>query len=352
MKKNLLLVLVLFFSINSKSQNIDQIREAVRSVSQPDINTLFNHYFEPLAMSASHGLNNGWYHTAKTHKKFGFDITIGVNAASTPTSKQTFKFIASEYSEYLSIQGDREIPTIMGDDLETRMFINVPANSLTYAGTTLQHPGASATFDLFGGIGEDLPMNAFPTPTVQVGLGLPFKTDIKLRFMPNIEVEGLGSSLFGLGLQHNLMQYIAPLEKTPLNIALLVAYTDMSVSYSFDNSPIPGQNQMAEYNVKAYTVQAIASLDFPIISLYTGMGYNIGKTNFNLLGEYEVDFNIDGIPSPITLTYTDPLKAEYDANGFRATAGARINLGPFKIFGDYTLQEFNTISAGIALSFR
>ena len=352
MKKRTLLILAIFFSISSNSQDINQIREAVRSVSQPDINTLFNHYFEPLAMSASHGLNNGWYHTAKTHKKFGFDITIGVNAASTPTSKQNFKFVASEYSEYLSVQGNREIPTIMGDDIETRMFINVPANSLKYGGTTFQHPAASATFDLFGGIGEDLPMNAIPTPTIQVGLGLPFKTDIKIRFMPNVEVEGLSSNLFGLGLQHNLMQYFGPLEKTPLNVALLVAYTNMSVSYSFDNSPIPGSNQMAEYNVKAYTFQAIASFDFPIISLYTGMGYNIGKTNFNLLGEYEVKFNIDGIPSPVIMTYIDPLKAEYEANGFRATAGARINLGPVKIYGDYTLQEFNTVSAGVAFSFR
>jgi hypothetical protein len=49
---------------------------------------------------------------------------------------------------------------------------------------------------------------------------------------------------------------------------------------------------------------------------------------------------------------SDPVNLNFDANGVRTTLGARLNLGFFKIFGDYTLQKYNTVSAGIAFSFR
>ena len=51
-------------------------------------------------------------------------------------------------------------------------------------------------------------------------------------------------------------------------------------------------------------------------------------------------------------TLIDPVSVDFDASGVRATIGTRLNLGFFKIFGDYTIQEYNTITAGIAFSFR
>ncbi len=337
------------FTLNSFSQ----IEEAVKEISQPDLNTLFEHYFEPISQSASYGLNNGWYHTAKTHKKFGFDITISLNAASTPSSKRFFKFIESEYSGYISPNGVTELPTAMGKDDETQMNIFVPENSLEYNGVPVKNPEITGTFDMFGGIGDDLPLKAIPTPTVQVGLGLP-KTDIKVRYMPEIEVEGVSTNLIGLGLQHDLMQYLGPLEKLPLNVSILGAFTNFSVAYTFDDSPINGNNQSAEYSIKAYTFQAIASLDFPVITIYGALGYNIANSSFDMLGEYEIEYVVDTNPNPteVTITYTNPVKADFKANGVRATLGTRLNLGPFKMFGDYTLQKYNTLSVGIALSFR
>jgi len=43
---------------------------------------------------------------------------------------------------------------------------------------------------------------------------------------------------------------------------------------------------------------------------------------------------------------------DFDASGVRATVGTRLSLGFFKIFADYTIQEYNTLAAGIAFSFR
>ena len=54
----------------------------------------------------------------------------------------------------------------------------------------------------------------------------------------------------------------------------------------------------------------------------------------------------------ITETISNPVNLDFEANGIRTTLGARLNLGPIKIFGDYTFQKFNTLSAGLAISIR
>ena len=78
------------------------------------------------------------------------------------------------------------------------------------------------------------------------------------------------------------------------------------------------------------------------------------KSDLDLLGTYDLEYET-GQPAPndtVTETVTDPLNLDFKASGLRTTLGARISLGFFKIFADYTLQEYNTLSAGIAFSFR
>lgn len=73
-----------------------------------------------------------------------------------------------------------------------------------------------------------------------------------------------------------------------------------------------------------------------------------------MLGTYNLEYDT-GQPAPndtVTETVVDPLNLDFNANGFKTTVGARLSLGFFKIFGSYTLQEYNTVNAGIALSFR
>ena len=71
-------------------------------------------------------------------------------------------------------------------------------------------------------------------------------------------------------------------------------------------------------------------------------------------GTYELEYNTND-PAPNdtkTETLTDPINLKFDATGIKATLGTRLSLGFFKIFADYSLQEYNTATAGIAFSFR
>ena len=72
-----------------------------------------------------------------------------------------------------------------------------------------------------------------------------------------------------------------------------------------------------------------------------------------MVGDYILTYQTNTTPSiPIQESVKDPLSLSNNTSGVNATLGARLSLGFFKLFGSYTLQEQNTVNAGIAFSFR
>lgn len=338
MKKTTLILLTFILSISSKSQELELLL-----LAKGDANLLMQNYMSPIMNGMTYSLNNGWYHTAKTHKKFGFDITINANAAIVPSSDKSFQFKASDY-QYLSLQsGSSTISTVMGSTNNTVLNVRIPeANNYKIA-----------QFTMPDGIGDDLPLNAVPSPMIQASLGLPLSTDISVRFLPNANSSDVKGNLIGFGLKHNIMQYFGPLDKLPLNISVLGGYTTMDLTYNMQNiSGLPGSNQSATFKLNSYTIQALASLDFPVISLYGGIGFDKGDSELKINGSYNLSYTIEGSNTTVTETITDPINLDFAADGMRGTLGARLNLAFFKIFADYTVKDYNTVTAGIAFSFR
>jgi len=348
--KNLIFICTLFVGLNaSNAQNLESVL-----LASDDASTLLQNYLSPAMKGLMSSMNGGWYSTAKTHKKLGFDITFGLNASFTPDKDKVFEFIADDYN-FLSIAdgGSTSIPTILSKD-ETETEINV---SVPYAGNTFK----VGSFKMPGGIAKDLPANATPAPFVQVGLGLPFKTTIKLRYVTKTGFASkVNANLIGVGLQHDLTQYLGLVGKLPFSVSLLGAYTSATIDYTIQNGDLSNQvtvsNGLAQFKLKTWTVQALASLDFKIVTIYGGLGYNGGTSNFDIKGEYSLTYDIQDSGqnnlSTLEETITDPVKLAFKTSGARATIGTRLNLAFFKIFADYTLQEYNTATLGFAFSFR
>ncbi|MFD0993260.1 DUF6588 family protein [Tenacibaculum geojense] len=344
MRKNIFLfLLVATVSINSFAQNGP---EGLLFASKEDANRLTNAYMNPAMKGLIYGMNNGWYHTAKVHKKFGFDFSFSLNGSFIPSEDEMFSLSNLTSVNQLN-GGNITSATIAGSENDGSSATVTFEED--FNGTTIQYTG---TFDMPGGIKEDLPGNAVPTPVIQASLGLPFKSDVILRFVPKVGNDDVKGGLFGIGLKKEITDWFGPMDKTPLHVSLLATYTTMGVDYTItDDDPsdnIDIQNGLVDFNLNAYTVQAIASLNFPVINLYGGIGYTGGSSSLDMLGTYTVRYNL----SNTERTLQDPLNLDFDANGFRTTLGARISLGFFKIFADYTLQEYNAVNAGIAFSFR
>ena len=59
--------------------------------------------------------------------------------------------------------------------------------------------------------------------------------------------------------------------ETPLHISILAAYTNVDNDYAIEDSSsgnILTNNAAAAFELRAYTIQAIASLNFPVINLF------------------------------------------------------------------------------------
>ncbi|NOU61174.1 DUF6588 family protein [Marinifilum caeruleilacunae] len=338
--KKLILLLILFTPFLGKSQDIEQFLLA----GTEDASKLTENYVNPVAKGFMYGLNNGWYSTARTHKKLGFDITLVANLAKVPSADEVFQFVASDYSNITLVSGSSEIQTLMGGENNTTLAARIETDMGDFKLTNFTMPD---------GIGDDLPMNAVPSATLQIGVGIPgINSDLKVRYLPKTGTSELEIGMFGIGLQKSLSKMLK-IDKTPVDVSALIAYTQLTSEYDIqEDSGLNGTGQKMEFKTNAYTFQAIASVNLKLIEFYGAVGYNTAKMDVDIKGTYELEYTLEGTGSSITETIEDPVSVDFDASGVRATIGTRLNLGFFKIFGDYTIQEYNTITGGIAFSFR
>lgn len=349
MKKTILsIITMLTLSLNVKAQS--GFEQALLGTSE-DASKLVKAYFNPGIEGLINSMNNGWYHTAKVHKKFGFDLSIGLNASFIGKEHETFNISALGMRSISSTSATAS--TFAGPETPTTFQVSKTVNVQGHGNQTV-----TANFDMPGGITGDLPVKAIPAPAVQLTIGLPFKIDVMGRFLPEQDLgkDGGKISLYGIGLKKEITSWFGPMEKTPLHVSLLAAYTSLDVNYGFGNVTDPTidiVNGAAGFGLTAYTVQAIASLNFPFINFYGGIGYGSGNANLKMTGDYYGKYKYGSGSTAITVREKLTAPAlDFESSGFRSTLGARISLGFFKIFADYTFQEYNTVNAGIALSFR
>jgi len=339
--KKFILFLFLLIPFLGQSQDIEQFLLS----GTEDASKLTENYVNPVAKGFMYGLNSGWYTTARTHKKFGFDITFVANLAQVPNKDEAFNFVASDYKNLSLASGPNKIQTLFGGENTTVLQAKIETDDGSFD---------LANFNMPDGIGDDLPINAVPSVTLQVGIGIPvIDADLKLRYLPKVGSSDLEVGMFGIGIQKSFSKMLK-IDKTPFDISGLIAFTNLNAEYDIQgDSDFDGSGQLMEFSTNAITFQAIASVNLKLIEFYGALGYNKAKMDVDIKGTYEVEYTeVNSGMTVVKETLTDPISVDFDASGVRATLGTRLNLGFFKIFADYTVQEYNTITGGIAFSFR
>lgn len=355
--KKYILILISVFALSNTVKAQDDFQNILLAPSG-DANKLMNAYFAPAMEGFIYGMNGGWFHTAKVHKVLGFDLTVGLSASIVPSEKEMFTISALGLSSAVSSTATNA-STFAGPKATTRFAVTKTV--------TINDPGSpangqsrsvTANFDIPGGVTGDLPLNAVPAPVAQLNVGLPFKMEAMVRFFPETTLgnDGGKAKMLGLGLKKEITSWFGPLKRLPLHVSLLAAYTSMDVNYGFADATtgvFQTTNASADFELRAFTAQAIASLNFPFINIYGGIGYSNGTAKFKMNGTYKGEFSYTEAGQTYTYSETlTPPNMEFDAGGVKTTIGARFSLWFLKIFADYTIQEYNTVSAGIALSIR
>jgi hypothetical protein len=351
-RTGVLMIILCLFSLASFSQfkDVDFLRTApVDGVKYLEA------YITPWANAFGAGLNGGWYNTAKPHKFGGFDITINASAGIVPTSALTFD--ASKIGLSSSVTGAGISSTVAGLDKSG------PPMSYKSNGVTL------ASFNAPKGAN----WRYIPVPTAQVGIGLPFGTELKVRFIPKIKVKDGDVSLWGVGLLHNLTQYLPGDKVLPFDVSLFAGYTKLMANVPLGLDPDPSvaqayttvnpatafDSQKMKVNVEALNISAIASLNLPVITFYGGIGYTKTRTGMELSGNFPLpvfvaapvphaEYNDSGIKKGSDFPKMD-IK---NFSGMRANIGFRIKLAIVTIHADYTRAQYNVLTTGLGFSFR
>jgi hypothetical protein len=335
MRKSLLIAAFALLTLPVLAQNdIDQLIKG----GVADANKLLEGYTAPLLKTFGYGLNQGWYNTAKTHKKLGVDLTVSLSIVYTPdedlfytvnnNSMTTIK-LENTGTAAVAANGSGKVPTLFGPAV-------APTYRIVDGGSTFSGPEG---VDLKKEIG----MQALPIPVANLSIGLPKGIDVKLRFVPELTIgDDSKFKLFGVGVMHDIKQYLPGVKELPFDLAAFVGYTNMK--FTVDMEPTR-PDQKGIFETTSITMQGLISKKISVLTFYGGLGYNLANSRLALEGAY--DMNQDG-----TYETKNPVDLKVDANGPRMTAGMRLKLAVFTFHGDYTLQKYNALTVGFGINVR
>jgi hypothetical protein len=311
-----------------------------------DASKLMSAYLNPMVEGLSYSFNGGWYHTAKAHNSLGFDFGVSVNAVFVPKSKNYFtpSSLGLQNTTLISPTSGKA-PTVMGPSDPTTYQTSADING---DGTIDQ----IVTIDGPEGVDfkENFKVSGVVAPTAQLGIGIYKNTDLKIRWMPEVKASDSRVRLFGIGVLHDIKQHIPGIKTLPFDLSVLVAFTNIkgSTITSLPEFPKPSNDQrqqLMDYSMKAWLFQALISKKISVVTFYGGIGYNTIKTNADLRGSYVIVSNPE-------IALKDPLSLGFKNKSFKVTAGVRFKFGPIYLNGDYSLQEYNTLSVGLGVAFR
>ncbi len=320
------------------TQDTDGDLQDLLNQSVDDGKKLISAYLNPLMMSVPMALNQGWYNTAAAHKVGGIDLTITANAMMIPKSDIFFDVTKLDLDVLRLDETSPDYPnspTIFGPD---RAPVFSYTDETTGQTQTFSGPGG---LDIEGEIGKNL----VPVPLAHLGIGLPKGTDLKLRYAPTIDIGDGSLNVFGVGVLHDIKQWIPGIKLLPFSLSAFAAHTSFKMDMQLDPEDAPDQRGL--FKMSATTVQGLISKKFSILTLYGGLGYNMANSSLALKGNY--DINDDGT---IQAEEVDPVDLDFSSSSFRATAGMRLKLAILTLHADYTVQKYNCLTVGLGFSFR
>ena len=355
MRKNVILFAVLLFF-----QGVSYAQSDVVGFIQAgpgDASKLIGAYINPYALALGDGLNNGWYNSAATHKLFGIDLAVNVSAIRIPSSQQTFNVNELGLERTFLVSGSEYAPTVAGKEEDgPRMKVVLDP---TNADGTLE-------FDLPQGSGFDW----VPVPMAQITAGLLPHTDISLRYVPEQtfnkgEDDEISFDMLGLGFKHNFMRWIPGLKLLPFDASVYGNFSKINADAGLEFTADDYNDEFVAMSQVTYNHQGdqmlmiktrtsgyglMLSKKMSVLTLYASAGHSTSKSDVDLKGTYPFARYQNGHSE--IYAEVDPVALEFETSNVSLSAGFRLKLAFFSLYGSVNKMEYTSYNAGIALGFR
>jgi hypothetical protein len=365
----IVMTIALSFSTQNSSAQLTDMGRLLTGGAE-DGAKLLEAYLTPFPTAFGATLNAGWYNTARTHSFPGFDLTLSVNVAFVPDEAKHFNLADLQLSQYARYPEGAVSPTFSGASEDPRPMMQY----VQAIGEEQEIVIAEYTLPQGTGLGF------IPAPTLQLGVGVPFGTDIIARYTPEVTFGDAGNmGLWGAGIKHDIKQWLPFLRRVPIfNLAVMGGYTNFYTGADIDFRPanirdgnnrqardrtstrVNFDNQYMNFRVQSFTANLIGSADLPMFTAYAGLGVNSTTANLKMTGWYPVPRIDPQDPSTIEVTdnsaIEDPvdftLGGDYRGAQPRVTVGGKVKLAVLHIHLDYTWSNYSVITAGMGISFR
>ena len=286
----------LFFGLITKSANaqVTDSGEILRAGTE-DASILLREYLKPFGSGFGADLNTGWFSSARPLKTFGVDLRVSVSASFVPARDRVFNVANLNLSTVELLNGPTETPTIFGDDTETSTLGSTHFNSFT------QQKEELFSFEMPKGSGYHI----VPAPMAQFSLGLPGYTQIILRYSPELVIENdYKLSVFGIGGMIGLNQLLFK-GNLPVDLSIQAGTMDLNADAPFNVRPKTNayvensypdshwDEQSIGFDSNTFTANIIIGKEFPILSLFGGVGYQHASTNISIKGPFPIIASIE-----------------------------------------------------------
>ncbi len=288
-------------------------------------------YLTPMAKMTSSNMNTGWFSSAKVKRFMAFDVGFSMTETSVPSVKRGFYVDQIDnFDNYYTKYSEVSIAPNVAGSSEA-----LPVLSDIASGELIQLPD-----------GNDL--QKLRMPVFKFRLGLPYDTEVALKYMPKIKNGDFGkTSQIGIAFMHDIKEYFPGLKKVPamsMGISVGGLWFNDDVELDYESTTV--SNQVLKGRSKAYSGVLLVGWDVRILSFYAAGGYTLSQVKYDLKGYYYVgdteDLNEE----------KDPVSIKYDMNQLVFYAGVLAKLGFIDVFAEYTPAEYSTFSFGIGYSFR
>ncbi|MCF4102322.1 hypothetical protein L1I30_11635 [Gillisia sp. M10.2A] len=295
-----------------------------------DMLIIADNFVAPGAEGAAVQSSAGWFSSGKAMDKWQINFSVHGNALFVPSSKQT-KLLQDQDLQIIKIKdSDRELlPTVFGPDTDI-IFEGQVTNPLSDDGEKIDFE-----FDAIDGLDKKV----LAHPFAQLTVGLPYGTEVTVRYLPNVTVDDVGYSTYGVGLKHNFNQYIKYSKEEDFQFAAAIGYSNIKLDYAFAPVSIPSLLELKEIEVDAnlWLAQVIGSKLYENFEVFGAAG--ITNSNF--------DYAFGGSGGSLT-----QLNSELGTLGdseikFKADLGFNLYFGKFKVSSMLTAGSFFNANLGV-----
>lgn len=387
MKKLLFLPLVALLTLGASYQHEVKAQGAVIDVlgaGIQDADKLMNAYFKPFGETFSLGIGQNWYNTAKPLKLGRVNVQAGASVLAVPVEMQTFNPVALGMQNLVPL--GNSAPTILAPTSDGPAYVvrvDDPNN-----------PGQFINLDTLSGLTQAFGLTNMVAPFAQLNIGLIKGTELSIRFVPTLDLSTFGGDingtvgLWGIGVKHDIKQWIPVINKLPFSLSGYFNYTRLSFELganlagpegnTYEAYTGPGTITGFAYTGGAagdYTAQAIAmdasAMGFGVIASkkllmftpYASLGFQSSSFSLRTAGEYAI---LSGLstdtdpgsttPGAITENYTvfeEPLNINTDAsNALRYGVGLRFKFLIFGLHAEYFgVGAYSGVNFGLSLGF-